>query len=212
MSSEFTNADRAQKAFWAINGYGAPNEAVPEAAFANLEQIDQFASDLLGDLRHLATYLGDETYFGTWLERGANHYQEEVEEEQQAQVPDHRDIHAALLAAGLDVETWNTGGGCMVTHAIIARNGSVVVGERDPQGKRQASEYIGVTYEDTWVLYWYDHDLGLDEGVELTLPMLSDDKEKHDIEGVADYVRHIVQMQQLGTVKNYFRQQGKVEA
>lgn len=97
----------------------------------------------------------------------------------------HPQMHAALEAQGLDTETWNTGGGCLMTVAVIERGGSPITYGNVPSGKTQAVRYVGVTWEGYWVICEYDENSDRDE---LQDGLLLEGVYAQDLDGMARFV------------------------
>jgi hypothetical protein len=194
--TEMNNMGRAMFALRQINGYGTDDSMLhldkvisPTQLDGNSRDlIDQWVGDLMGDLRHLADCVGVGTStYHAWLNRGEYHYDEErAEEEAQARIPTTQQSHDAMTRApALDVETWNTGGGTMVTYVIVERKGEVITRNHtpDPDGKREATRYIGITHEDEWVICYTDDlfDEGAEYEVKHNLPA-------YDLDAMLDFV------------------------
>lgn len=119
----------------------------------------------------------------------------------------YRDQHARITAAlrqqpGLDVESWDTGGGCIVEAVVISREGGSAVtygGEpADPakgQPTHQATRYLGVTWEGDWMVFLYAENGGdeLYDGVEIGI-----DVDPNDVDAMAAEVARHARDEMLG--------------
>jgi hypothetical protein len=189
-----TNMTRALLALRTINGYGTTPDVLhldkvavlPNLTIEECELVEQWAGDLIGDLMHLADAMATgEGSIDSWIDRARMHYNEErQEEEDAARIPTTQQIHNALTRApALDVETWNTGGGTMVTYVIVERKGSPVTVNGIETGVLSATRYIGITHEDEWVICYTDDlwDEGAEYEVRHNLPA-------YDVEAMCDFV------------------------
>ena len=78
-------------------------------------------------------------------------------------IPNDR-IVEAFKAAGLDVEEWHTGGGCMNVAVVLRRGGSPTTYDGVPDGTRQADRWLmfcaGGFHPDEPVVGLYDENEG----------------------------------------------------